>query len=127
VLDTGHVIPDLIRNRHDEFGLFTRSSILTKLVNVFNTLILVKIAVTIGVVITLSLVAERVSTSVAGVLSGYPLGAAIVLFFYGVEASPEFAAKSAVYTMPGLISTQSFVYLLLLRVIVTTWKNRKSQ
>ncbi len=66
--------------------------------------------VTISVVITLSLVAERVSTSVAGVLSGYPLGVAIVLFFYGWEVSPEFAAESAVYTMPGLISTQAFVY-----------------
>ena len=64
--------------------------------------------------ITLSLVAERVSTSVAGVLSGYPLGAAIV-FFYGLEVSPELAAKSAIYAMPGLIGTQSFVYLLLLR------------
>jgi len=95
-------------------------------VNTFNTLILVKIAVTIGVVIMLSLVAERVSTSMAGVLSGYPLGAAIVLFFYGLGVSPEFAAKSAVYAMPGLIGTQSFVYLLLLRFIVMTWKNRKT-
>lgn len=81
-----------------------------KLVIIFDTIILIKIVVTISVVITLSLVAERVSTSVAGVLSGYPLGVAIVLFFYGLEVSPEFAAKSAVYTMPGLISTQSFVY-----------------
>lgn len=69
-----------------------------------------KIVVTIGVVLTLSLVAERVSPRVAGILSGYPLGAAIALFFIGLEISPEFAAQSAVYTLAGLAASQVFVY-----------------
>jgi hypothetical protein len=69
-----------------------------------------KIAVTIGMVLTLSLVAERVSPRAAGLLSGYPLGAAIVLFFIGLEISPEFAADSAVYTLAGLVASQAFVY-----------------
>lgn len=69
-----------------------------------------KIVVTIGVVLTLSLVAERVSPRVAGILSGYPLGAAIALFFIGLEISPEFAARSAVYTLAGLAACQVFVY-----------------
>ncbi len=58
----------------------------------------------------LSLVAEHVSPRVAGILAGYPLGAAIALFFIGLEIAPEFASKSAVYTMMGLVATQSFVY-----------------
>ncbi len=79
-------------------------------VDAISLVLFLKLVVTISVVITLSIVAERVSTSVAGVLSGYPLGVAIVLFFYGWEAGPDFAAQSAVYTMPGLITTQAFVY-----------------
>jgi len=38
------------------------------------------------------------------------LGAAIALFFYGLEVSPEFASKSAVYTMVGLVASQAFAY-----------------
>jgi uncharacterized membrane protein (GlpM family) len=72
--------------------------------------LIAKIGVTIGMVLTLSLVAERVSPRVAGVLSGYPLGAAIALFFIGLEISPEFAARSAVYTLAGLAASQVFVY-----------------
>ena len=72
---------------------------------------LIKLVVTVVVVLLLSLVAERVSPRVAGILSGYPLGAAIALFFIGLENGPGFASNSAVYTMMGLVATQSFVYL----------------
>ena len=75
-----------------------------------TTLLISKIIVSVFAVITLSLIAENVSPRVAGILSGYPLGAAITLFFYGLEISPEFASKSIVYTLIGLIATQSFVY-----------------
>jgi hypothetical protein len=62
------------------------------------------------VVMALSLVAEKVSPRVAGVLAGYPLGLAMALFFYGVESGPMFAAESAVYAMVGLVATLTFVY-----------------
>ncbi len=75
-----------------------------------NILWLIKLLVTIVVVLSLSSVAEHASPRVAGVLSGYPLGAAISLFFYGYEISPEFASRSAVFTMIGLAATQVFVY-----------------
>ena len=65
------------------------SLILTKRVNTINTLILVKITVTIGVAVTLSLV--------AGIYAGTALA------FVGATA-----------------------YLLVLRLIVLTWKSRKS-
>ncbi len=72
--------------------------------------ILIILVVTVAVVLLLSLVTEHVSPRVAGILAGYPLGAAIALFFIGLESSPEFASNSAVYTMMGLVATQSFVY-----------------
>ena len=74
------------------------------------SLMLVKIAVTVLTVVGLSLVAEHVSPRVAGVLSGYPLGAAIALFFIGWELGPDFAAASADYTVLGLIGSLCFVY-----------------
>jgi uncharacterized membrane protein (GlpM family) len=83
-------------------------------------MLVAKIGVTVVVVLGLSLVAEHVSTRLAGMLSGYPLGAAIVLFFYGVEQGPAYAAKSAVYTLAGLVATEVFVlvYFLVSRRVV---------
>ncbi|MDN3555400.1 hypothetical protein [Halomonas maura] len=66
---------------------------------------LAKLLVSIGVVLGLSAVAERLSTRVAGLLSGYPLGTAIALFFIGLELSPGFAAESAVHTLAGFSAT----------------------
>jgi len=70
-----------------------------------TTLLLIKITVSIATVIGLSVIAERVSPRIAGLLSGYPLGTAIALFFIGYEISPEFAAEGAVYTLAGFAST----------------------
>lgn len=74
-------------------------------------MLFIKLFVSISFVVTLSLIAERVSPRVAGLLSGYPLGAAIALFFFGFEMGTDFAAQSAVYTMSGLAATQLFVYI----------------
>ena len=75
----------------------------------FPTMALVKILVSIAMVVLLSVAAERVNPRFAGILSGYPLGAAISLFFIGYEVGPDFAATSAVYTTIGLAATQAFV------------------
>ncbi|QFU00336.1 hypothetical protein FIU83_01615 [Halomonas sp. THAF5a] len=66
---------------------------------------LAKLAVSIGVVLGLSMIAERVSARVAGLLAGYPLGTAIALFFIGLEISPAFATQSAVHTLAGFSAT----------------------
>ena len=71
---------------------------------------LFKMSVAIAMVLLLSLIAERVSPSLAGILCGYPLGVAITLFFVGYEISPEFASKSALFTAVGLIGTQASAY-----------------
>lgn len=78
--------------------------------DLFSTLTYVKIAAAVFMVVLLSVLAEVVSPRFAGIFSGYPLGAAISLFFMGVEISPGFAAESALYTSLGLISTQVFAY-----------------
>ncbi len=68
-------------------------------------LLLLKIVVSVLVVLLLSSIAERVSTRVAGVLSGYPLGTAITLFFIGVEQGPEFVSEAAFHTCLGFVAT----------------------
>ena len=68
------------------------------------SILFIKLIVSIALVLTLSAVAEHVSPKAAGILAGYPAGAAITLFFIGLDISAEFAADSAVYTMMGLVA-----------------------
>jgi hypothetical protein len=73
-------------------------------------MILLKIAVTVLIVTGLSIVAERVSPRAAGILSGYPLGTAISLFFIGMEQGAAYAGKSALYAIAGMAALLSFLY-----------------
>jgi len=75
-----------------------------------ESILFIKLFVSVALVLTLSAVAEHVSPRAAGLLAGYPAGAAITLFFIGMDVSPEFASDSAVYTMMGLVATQAFVF-----------------
>ncbi|WP_319409556.1 hypothetical protein [uncultured Desulfosarcina sp.] len=77
----------------------------------------IKVVVSILVVVLLSLIAERANPRIAGIVSGYPLGAAISLYFIGLENGPGFAARSALFTAAGLAATVAFVggYLLGIR------------
>ncbi len=76
----------------------------------FELLLISKILVSIVAVVALSLVAENVSPKVAGILSGYPLGTAIALFFIGIENGQAFAAQSAVYAIAGFSASLVLVY-----------------
>lgn len=67
-----------------------------------------KILVSVCVVLGLSWTAENVSTRVAGMISGMPLGAVLVLFFVGRELGPEFAADTAVGAVPSIAATVAF-------------------
>lgn len=77
---------------------------------ILQPLTIVKIIVAILMVLGLSVLAERVSTRFAGLVSGFPMGAAISLFFIGFEIGPVFAAQSAVYMVLGLTGTLLFVW-----------------
>lgn len=76
---------------------------------ILQPLSIVKIIVAVLMVLGLSLLAERVSTRFAGLVSGFPMGAAISLFFIGLEIGTDFAARSAVYMVLGLVGTLLFV------------------
>lgn len=58
--------------------------------------------------VTITLVAERISTRFAGVLLGFPLGAGLTFFFTGIEQGPLFAAESAPWSIQGLSATLIF-------------------
>ena len=93
------------------------------------TLITIKVLVSVAIVLALSMIAERVSPKVAGMLSGYPLGTAIALFFIGYEINLDFAAESAVYTLAGFASTLmlSTGYLLGCRPVINPPSEAESQ
>ncbi|MFH1092500.1 MAG: DUF3147 family protein [Pseudomonadota bacterium] len=90
----------------------------------FQGITLIKIVAAVVIVVTLSVLAERVSPKFAGIFSGYPLGAAITLFFIGYEVGPEFAARSAIYTIIGILSAQIFIYFYYL---ASRWSQRSSR
>ncbi len=62
------------------------------------------------VVIGLSIIAERVSPKLAGLLAGYPHGIAIVLYFIGAEQGVEFASRAALYAIGGLSANVALCY-----------------
>lgn len=61
-------------------------------------------------VLGLSFVAEKISVRLAGLLSGYPIGTAIILHFYGLEYGAQFAADAAIFNLCGLLASQCFAY-----------------
>ena len=74
-------------------------------------MIFLKAVITIGLILCLAWIAEKASPRIAGILSGYPIGTALVLFFYGIQAGPQFAVDSIPYNLLGHASALVFVYL----------------
>ncbi|MGI6655454.1 MAG: hypothetical protein ACOX5Z_01230 [Desulfobulbus sp.] len=68
-------------------------------------MLLIKLAVSMGMVITITWIAERISSRFAGVLLGFPLGAGVTLLFVGIEQGAVFAGQCALWTMQGLPPT----------------------
>ena len=68
---------------------------------------LAKLGLSVSMVLGLSAIAVRASPRIAGLLSGYPLGTALALFFIGLEISPTFATQSAVHTLAGFTATMA--------------------
>ena len=71
-------------------------------------LLFIKAVVSIASVLGLSLLTERAGPRLAGLLSGYPIGTAIALFFIGYENGGQFAGESALFALAGLTATLSF-------------------
>lgn len=83
-------------------------------------ILIAKALVSITVVVGLSIVAERLGPRAAGLLTGMPLGAGIIVVFTGIEQGTAFAADAAVYMVPGFVTTLAFVYLY---AAVSAWRN----
>ncbi len=75
-----------------------------------TALLLYKVCITMLAVLGLSFVAEKISVRLAGLLSGYPIGTAIILHFYGLEYGAQFAADAAIFNLCGLLASQTFAY-----------------
>jgi hypothetical protein len=74
-------------------------------------LVFLKTIITIVLILALTWVAEKASPQMAGILSGYPIGTALVLFFYGIQVGPDFAVATVPYNLLGHVSALVFVYL----------------
>ena len=72
--------------------------------------IVLKILLSAGMVIVITLTAERVSARLAGVMAGFPLGTGLTLFFLGLEQGPVFAADSALWSIQGILATLGFCW-----------------
>jgi len=78
---------------------------------VLDGLLFAKAAISIGIVVALSLIAERVGPRAAGLLTGLPLGGGMVIIFTGTEQGTVFAAEAAAHMVPGFLTTLTFIYL----------------
>ena len=73
-------------------------------------IIVLKILLSAGMVIAITLTAERVSARLAGVMVGFPLGAGLTLFFLGLEQGTAFAAESALWSIQGILAALGFCW-----------------
>lgn len=71
-------------------------------------LLISKILVSVSAVLGLSWLTERLSPRLGGLLSGFPIGTAIALYFIGHENGLDFAIEGAPYALAGLAATLSF-------------------
>jgi len=68
-------------------------------------LLTAKILVTFSTVLLLSWIASRSGPKLAGLMSGFPLGSAISLYFIGMEQGADFAAIASIHSLGGLTSS----------------------
>ncbi|MCD6186589.1 MAG: hypothetical protein J7K09_00375 [Desulfuromusa sp.] len=86
------------------------------------SLLFLKIIVSAGLVLTITFIAERASIRLAGVLLGFPLGAGLSILFFGIEQGASFTAKSALWGIPGVLASLTFVLAYLCGVQYLNWK-----
>lgn len=74
-----------------------------------ETTLIAKMTWSAAIVIGLSLVAERVSPRIAGILAGAPLGTFFVYLFVGLDQGPQFVVASVPHAIAGFSATCAFV------------------
>lgn len=56
----------------------------------------------------MSLIAEKLSPKISGILSGLPVGSSITLIFFAVENGVDYVTKVALYNIHGLFAALAF-------------------
>jgi len=72
-------------------------------------MILLKLLLTSFLIISLALIAKKLSSRLAGLLSALPTGTALMLFFYGLEHGPQYVDKVSNYNILGLSASLAFI------------------
>jgi uncharacterized membrane protein (GlpM family) len=80
----------------------------------------IKFIVAVSSVILLSDLFERINPKIASILSGYPVGVALTLFFFGLENGEDFASRSALFSIVGIIPFLAFIGLYYLTTKIFT-------
>lgn len=75
------------------------------------SLLAIQSLVAIGLVLGLSVITERASPKLAGLLAGLPIATPIILFFIGLENGTSFASDAAVYNLAGLFAMQFLLFV----------------
>jgi len=75
-----------------------------------ETSLLAKALWAAALVLGISAIAERVSTRVAGILSGAPLNTVIVFFFVGHDMGTDYVVQSIPYGIASLTATLAFLF-----------------
>ncbi len=77
----------------------------------FELLFFIKFFIAIIFILIIAYLSEKISPRFAGILSGFPTGTAITLFFFALENGTNFASISAVYNLVGMLALQTMIYL----------------
>ncbi|AXX87588.1 hypothetical protein [Malaciobacter marinus] len=72
-------------------------------------LLIIKAVTAVVIVITLSIIAEKVSAKLSGILSGLPLGTMVVLIFFAIEHGINYSVEASLYNIHGLLALLSFI------------------
>ena len=75
----------------------------------FDTWLLAKVLWSAAIVLGLAAIAERVSTRIAGILSGAPLNAVLVYLFVGHEKGVDYVVSSVPHGVAAFTATLAFV------------------
>lgn len=68
----------------------------------------IKAIAVITLVLSLSLIAEKLSPKTSGLLSGLPVGSSITLLFFAIEFGVQYVQKTALYNIHGLFAALAF-------------------
>ncbi|MDD5339951.1 MAG: hypothetical protein PHV13_01740 [Candidatus ainarchaeum sp.] len=76
-----------------------------------DSLFIVQLLISIGAVLCLSLITERAGPKLAGLISGLPIGTAIIFFFIGLQDGAAFASDAVIYNLAGLAAMQFMLFV----------------